>query len=217
MAADAPPVTGFGVTVVPATVKAGGPPAKVAVTRVATFPTTVHGAVPVQPPPDHPVKLEPGPGVAVRVIGVVPSGSVQSSGHWIPAGELVTVPSPVPARATVSVTVLSTSNVSALLVAAMLGSATVPDAVPTVATSAAGITALSCVGATNVVGRSAPFQRTTEAFVKPPPRTDRVRSGDPATTRSGVIEVRVSCPSAEPTCTIAPTDGTPLPFNANST
>jgi hypothetical protein len=40
---------------------------KVAVTLVDEFPATVQDAVPPQPPPDHPLKLDPEEAVAVRV------------------------------------------------------------------------------------------------------------------------------------------------------
>jgi hypothetical protein len=64
----------------------------------------VHGAVPVQPPPAHPVKVEDALAVAVSVM-LVPSGygSVQSVPQLMPATLEVTVPPPVPASTTVTV------------------------------------------------------------------------------------------------------------------
>jgi hypothetical protein len=46
---------------------AGGTVVNAAVTVVAAFIVTVQGPVPLQPPPLHPVKVEPVAGVAVRV------------------------------------------------------------------------------------------------------------------------------------------------------
>src|SRR5205823_14797810 len=62
--------------------------------------------VPEQPPPVQPVKVEPAAGVAVSVT-VVPLAklAVQVAPQLIPAGELVTVPLPVPALLTVRATV----------------------------------------------------------------------------------------------------------------
>src|SRR5438309_1341194 len=76
---------------------------KVAVTVVAAETVTTHDPVPEQPPPLQPVKVEPAAGVAVRVM-VVPFAKLaeQVTPQLIPAGELVTVPLPVPALLTVS-------------------------------------------------------------------------------------------------------------------
>src|SRR5712691_2003383 len=49
------------------------------------------------------------------------------------------------------------------------GEKTVTCAVPLTARSVAGIAACSCVLLTNVVGRSAPFHRTTDAATNPLP------------------------------------------------
>src|SRR5439155_18177930 len=75
----------------------------VAVTRTLAVIVTTHGPLPVQPPL-HPTKAEPLAAVAVSVT-VVPAAyaSLQSAGHVIPPGELVTDPLPSPARVTVSV------------------------------------------------------------------------------------------------------------------
>src|SRR5438046_1785759 len=76
---------------------------KVAVTVVAaeTVPTQV--PVPEQPPPLQPVKVEPAAGVAVSVTAVpLVKLAEQVAPQLIPAGELVTVPLPVPAWLTVS-------------------------------------------------------------------------------------------------------------------
>ncbi len=74
----------------------------VAVTDVAAFIVTVHVPVPVQAP-DHPAKIEVALGVAVSVTcEPTAKGAEQVAPQSIPAGELVTVPEPVPARTTPS-------------------------------------------------------------------------------------------------------------------
>src|SRR4029077_15565890 len=52
-------------------------------------------------------------------------------------------------------------------------------AVPLTARSVAGIAACSCVLLTKVVGRSAPFQRTTDAATKPLPVAASVNAATP--------------------------------------
>src|SRR5207244_4111949 len=76
---------------------------KVAVTVVAAETVTVQAPVPEQPPPLQPVKVEPAAALAVSVTPV-PLGKLaeQVAPQLIPAGELVTVPLPVPALLTVS-------------------------------------------------------------------------------------------------------------------
>ena len=76
---------------------------KVAVTVVAAETVTVQVPVPEQPPPVQPLKVEPAAGAAVRVT-VVPLVKLaeQVAPQLMPTGELVTVPLPVPAGATVS-------------------------------------------------------------------------------------------------------------------
>src|SRR5436190_1922588 len=66
---------------------------------------------------------------------------------------------------------------------------TVTRAVPAVRRSVAGIAALSCVAETYVVGRSAPFQRTTEPATKFVPVTVSVKPEAPAWTRFGLSPV----------------------------
>jgi hypothetical protein len=70
-----------------------------------------------------------------------------------------------------------------------VGVKTLTAAVPAVAMSAAEMAALSCVLLTKVVGRSAPFQRTTELLMKRVPFTVKVKAGPPAVTLSGESEI----------------------------
>jgi len=73
------------------------------VTDVAAFIVTVQVAVPAQPPPLQPVKVEPAAGVVVRVTAVPVVKEVeQVAPQEIPTGALVTVPVPAPALDTVS-------------------------------------------------------------------------------------------------------------------
>jgi hypothetical protein len=76
---------------------------KVAVTARSWSIVTVQLSVPLQAPPQPP-NLEPAAGAAVKVT-VVPCANwaEQLLPQSIPAGELVTVPEPVPALVTVSV------------------------------------------------------------------------------------------------------------------
>jgi hypothetical protein len=80
----------------------GGIGVNVAVTLMSGFMVTLHVPVPVHAPDQ--ANCDPLAGVAVSVTGV-PSGKT----YWhavpqlIPAGELVTVPAPVPPSVTVSV------------------------------------------------------------------------------------------------------------------
>ena len=84
-------------------VRRDGDGPNVAVTEWAAFIVRVHAPVPVQSP-DHPVKLSPDAGVAVRVTSVPPAKlAEQVEPQSIPAGLLVTVPLPLPAFETVSV------------------------------------------------------------------------------------------------------------------
>jgi hypothetical protein len=79
--------------------------AKVAVTFTSAAMETVQVPVPVQPPPDHPVKVEPAAGVAARTTLLVPGAN--SSEHVVPQSMVssgvvdATVPVPVPALLTV--------------------------------------------------------------------------------------------------------------------
>ncbi len=65
---------------------------------------------------------------------------------------------------------------------------TVTWAVPTAAMSAAPIAACSWVAARNVVARSDPFQRTTDAFVNDEPFTVSVNAWLPAAAAIGNID-----------------------------
>jgi hypothetical protein len=77
--------------------------ANVAVTAGAVESDTEQVPVPEQPPPLHPEKVEPAAAPPERVT-IVPPGKVAEhiDPQLIPAGALMTVPSPVPALATVS-------------------------------------------------------------------------------------------------------------------
>jgi hypothetical protein len=76
----------------------------VAVTAAAALSVTTQLPVPLQPPPLHPVKAEPALGVAVSVTTVpLTKSAAHVAPQLIPAGLLVTVPVPAPARVTVSV------------------------------------------------------------------------------------------------------------------
>jgi hypothetical protein len=77
----------------------------VAVTLVAELNVTTHAPVPEQPPPLHPLNVEPAAGLAVRVT-LLPPGKVeeQVAPQLMPAGELVTVPLPEPEAVTLSET-----------------------------------------------------------------------------------------------------------------
>jgi hypothetical protein len=75
-----------------------------AFTDIVPLTLTVHGPVPVQPPPLQPVKDEPAAGAAVSVTDVpAVTDSVQSEPQLMPAGLLTTVPVPVPDLVAVSV------------------------------------------------------------------------------------------------------------------
>jgi hypothetical protein len=71
------------------------------------------------------------------------------------------------------------------------GFTTVMDAVPAVATFAAGTMAVSCVEETNVVVTAEPFQLTVEVETNLVPFTVRVKSELPAVTQAGLIEAVV--------------------------
>ena len=64
---------------------------------------------------------------------------------------------------------------------------TVMAAVPALAMSLAGISAVSLLKLTKVVGRSAPFQRTTDRGVRLLPFTVRVKAGPPARAEVGLM------------------------------
>jgi len=80
-------------------------------------------------------------------------------------------------------------NVFAFDVAAQL--TTVTEAVPAVATRAAGTVAVSCVAETNVVANAVPFQFTVEIAAKFVPFTVNVNPGPPAVAHVGLSELMV--------------------------
>ena len=63
-------------------------------------------------------------------------------------------------------------------------------AVPGAAISVAGIAAVNWVALTNVVVRSAPFQRTVEPATKFEPVTESVKAGPPADAFVGASEAK---------------------------
>jgi hypothetical protein len=71
-----------------------------------------------------------------------------------------------------------------------VGLNTVTEALPAALISLAEIAAVSCVLLTNVVVRSAPFQRTFEEEMNEEPVTVSVKSGPPATALLGEREVK---------------------------
>jgi len=108
------------------TVSVKGCSVNVAVTVCAAFTVTVQVPVPVQPPPLQPANVEPVAGVAVRVTAVpLANGEEQVVPHEMPAGELVTVPDPVPALVSVSVKGCS-ANVAVTVCAAFTVTLQVP-------------------------------------------------------------------------------------------
>jgi hypothetical protein len=82
----------------------GGTTSKVAVTDSAAFIVTTQLPVPEQPPPDQPANVDDDPAVAVNVTCVPLAKSCEHvEAQSMPAGELVTIPDPLPANATESV------------------------------------------------------------------------------------------------------------------
>jgi hypothetical protein len=78
---------------------------KLAVTVTEELVANAHGPVPVHPPPDQPSNTEPLPAAALNVTSV-PGATVMAHDEpqLMPAGELVTVPLPVPDFVTATVT-----------------------------------------------------------------------------------------------------------------
>jgi hypothetical protein len=80
---------------------------KVAVTLVAAFIVTTHVPVPLHPPPLQPANVEPLPAAALSVTDVpVVKFCVHDAVQLMPAGELDTLPVPLPVMFTVSGCVL---------------------------------------------------------------------------------------------------------------
>ena len=87
-----------------ATVSANRLSANVAVTVTGASRVTWHGPFPVQPAPDHPVKVEPAAALGVSRTSVPSSNRAeQVPPHEIRTGELVTVPDPLLAFKTLGV------------------------------------------------------------------------------------------------------------------
>src|SRR5262245_40961175 len=73
------------------------PSSKVGVTVTSPVTANVQSPVPLHPPPDQPANDEPAAGVACRVTRKFSANaSLQSLPQSIPAGDDVTVPSPLP-------------------------------------------------------------------------------------------------------------------------
>jgi hypothetical protein len=79
----------------------------VATTARRALPISVQGPVPVHPPPLHPSNREPALGAAVSVTTalLLREASVHPLPQRIPAGELLTVPLPLPDLVTVRLSV----------------------------------------------------------------------------------------------------------------
>ena len=107
---------------------------KRASTVVAAARLTVHVPVPVQPPPDHPAKIDPVLAAAVSVTDVpLGNDSAQSRPQSIPAGFEVTAPEPLPLRLTVSANVIRSNRaVMAVSAARVTVHALVPEHPPPV-------------------------------------------------------------------------------------
>ena len=70
---------------------------KVAKMAVSAARVTLHVLVPLQPPPDHPMKVDPVLAAADSVTAVPPAKlALHVVPQLIPVGALVTVPVPVP-------------------------------------------------------------------------------------------------------------------------
>ena len=76
------------------------------------------------------------------------------------------------------------------------GVKTVTFAVPATAMSEGVISAVNCLDETKVVGRSAPFHRTTELVTKFVPVTVRVKPEPPAVAEFGLIAMIVGVAGA---------------------
>src|SRR5262245_41185767 len=104
---------------------------KLAVTVWSAFIVTVHEPVPLQPPPLHPVNVEPPVGAAVRAT-VLPLGksAAQVAPQEMPLGLLVTVPAPVPDLLTVNWCVGMVLNVADTLTLPVTVQGPLPEQAP---------------------------------------------------------------------------------------
>src|SRR5260370_4441622 len=90
------------------------------------------------------------------------------------------------------------------------GVKTVTCAVPAVATSVAGMFAVSCVAMIKLVGRGEPFQRTTESLLKALPLTVRTNGESPLLALVGFSDVTTGAGRfGGPKLTIEAMEGTP--------
>src|SRR4051812_35128712 len=101
------------------TVSVRGMSVKVAVTVVSLVSVTMHVPVPEQPAPDQPVNVDPAAEVAVSVTCVPLANPAEHvAPQLIPAGELDTLPVPLPPLLTVSCGCAEVLNVAVTVVSA---------------------------------------------------------------------------------------------------
>src|SRR3989441_6472345 len=153
----------------------------VAVTAVGPSATVQLGDAPPQLPFQL-LKLASAAGASVSVTALTVNVPEHTEEQLIPAGVLTTLPTPEPLTVTVSV------NIWLVMVKVRApdvpppgnGVNTVIWVVPAVVMSLEEMTARNAVLLTNVVGRSEPFQRTTDGATKLAPLTVSVNPAPPA-------------------------------------